>query len=276
MNSTTKLQATFNALWENITEGLPTFLLGLLILIGGWLIAKLISKIVLRILERTKNTKLTKYLSLDDLSGRLNIEISLPLIISKVVYWVIFMFFIVGAAETFGWHNVSEEISSFITFLPKILSALLIFALGYTIANFLRNSIKSIAKSTGMTLGNFIGEFLFYFLILIISLTALSQAGFDTTVIASHMYILVGAAAITVSIAVGLGSREIVSDLLKNHYNRNILNEGTIVLYGEIQGKVLQITKTAIVIEMGDQKIVVPAKEFYESTYKILNTEKSA
>jgi Ca2+/Na+ antiporter len=269
MNATKKLQETFDTLWNGASEVLPTFILGVLILVGGWLIAKLISKLVLKLLDKTKDSKISKYLSMDDISERLKIDISLAVIVSKLVYWVIFLFFVVGAAETFGWHNVSLEISNFISYLPKVLSALLIFALGYTIANFLRKSIKSIAKSTGMGLGNFVGEFLFYFLILIVSLTAMSQAGLDTTVISSHMYIIVAAAAVTVAIAVGLGSREVVTDLLKNYYNRGVLEEGMKVEYDGHKGSIVKISKTSVVIQTSKEQIVVPSKDFYASTYKI-------
>lgn len=270
MSATEKLSDVFDHLWMQLTAGFPTFLFGILILIIGWLLAKLISKLVLKVLEKTKNSKAAQYLSIDDISGKLNVEVSLPLIISKVVYWVIFLFFIVGAAETFGWHNVSLEISNFIQYLPKILSALLIFALGYTIANFLRKSIKSIARSTGVGLGNFIGEFLFYFLILIVSLTSLSQAGLDTSLISSHMYIVVGAGAVTVAIAVGLGARELVTDLLKNYYNRGVLEEGMTISYQDIKGKVSKISKTSIVIATENEETVIPAKDFYASPYKII------
>lgn len=269
MKGTTKLKETFDLLWDQIGEFLPTFLLGVLILIVGWIIAKIISKLVLKLLTRTKDSKLAQYLNLDDISERLNIELNLPVIISKVLYWMIILFFVVAASETFGWHNVSLEISSFIKYLPKILSALLIFVVGYAIASFLRTAIKSVAKSAGMGLGNFLGEVLFYFLVLIVSITALSQAGFNTNLISSHMYIIVAAVAITVAISVGLGSRELVSDLLKNYYNKGILEEGDKISYKDLKGTVSQISKTSIVIETEKEKHIIPAKDFYASTYKI-------
>ncbi len=272
MNATEKLQLTFDSIWNSISEALPTFLMGVVILIGGWLIAKLVSKLVRKLLSKTGDSKIAKYLSLEELSNRLNMDIDLSLVISKVVYWIILLVFIIGATETFGWHNVSVEISNFMKYLPKFLSAVIIFAFGYTVANLLRNLIKSIAKSTGISFGNFIGDFLFYFLVLIVTITAMSQAGLNTALISSHMYILVGAGAITVSIALGLGSREVVTDLLKNYYNRDVLEEGVMVEYKDIRGKIVQISKTSVVIETDTEKVVVPSKDFYASTYKILKS----
>lgn len=269
MTGTTKLKQTFDSLWDQIGEFLPTFLLGVLILIVGWILAIVISKIVLKVLTRTKDSKLAQYLNLDDISSRLNIEINLPVIISKVLYWMIILFFVVAASETFGWHNVSLEISSFIKYLPKILSALLIFAVGYTIANFLRTAVKSVAKSAGIGVYNFLGEALFYFLILIVSITALAQAGFNTSLISSHMYIIVAAIAVTIAISVGLGSRELVSDLMKNYYNRGVVEEGDKIVYNDLKGTITQITKTSVVIETAKEKHIIPAKDFYASSYKI-------
>ena len=71
------LRHTFNTLWYQFSDILPTFLIGIAILIGGWLIAKLISKIVLKVLEKTKDSKIASSLSMNDISEKLNFEISL-------------------------------------------------------------------------------------------------------------------------------------------------------------------------------------------------------
>ena len=273
MSTSANLKTAFNTLWNEGIQIMPTILIGLLILIGGWIIAKLVSSLVQKILTKTGNSKLSKSLKLDSVTERFGMEVNFPKIISKVVYWIIFLFFIVAASETFGWSNVSKEISVFIHYLPRILSALLIFALGYSIVVFIRDAVKSVTKSMGIGLGNVLANVLFYFLILIVSLTALAQAGVNIAIVSTHMFIIIAGFALTFAISFGLGAREVVGDLLKNYYNRGVLNVGDDIIYGELKGIVEKISKTSVVINVKNVLHVIPSKDFYATSYNIMKKE---
>jgi hypothetical protein len=265
------LKHTLDMFWNESARSLPTILIGLLILVVGWIIAKIIAKIIFKLLSAAKGNKISSFLSLSRFSEKLETKIDLPLVVSKIAYWVVFLFFIVAASETFGWTNVSKEISGFIMYLPRVFSAILIFALGYTIASFVRDSLKSVSNTTGLALGGYLSEIIFYFLIIIVSITALTQAGVDTSILSAHAVIIVGAFAATFAIAAGLGSREVVGDLFKNFYNRRVIQAGDKVKLKDISGTIEEVTRTSIVIKHESGKTVVPANEFYENTYEILD-----
>lgn len=274
MKTGTELKDAFHNLWNETVNILPTILIGLLILIGGWILAKLLSKLVLKLLNRTKDSKLSKQLSLDSFREKYGVDLNLSVIISKLVYWVIFLFFIVAASETFGFNNVSREISILIHFIPRLLSGLLIFVIGYAIARFVRDAIKSFSKTMEVGVGNILGEIIFYFLILIVSLTTVAQAGVNIEVISTHMYIIVGAVAITITFSIGLGAKEIVSDLLKNYYNRGVIAVGDTLIYENKKGVVEQVTKTSVVYAVDGITFVIPAKDLYSSVYSIIKKQR--
>lgn len=270
MRETSKLKETFDMIWQETVEILPTLLFGLLILTSGWLIAKLLSKLVQRILKSSKNSKIANLLNIDELSKKLNLSIDLSEIISRVIYWVILLIAIVAAADSVGLTSVSEQLSGIISYLPKVLSAILIFIIGYTLARFLKNSVKSITQSMGMAIGGILSEVLFYFLLVIITLTSLSQAGLDITVISSQLYIVLGTLALILSISVGFGSQKIVTDIIKTHYNRGNIEVGDILEVNGIRGKVVVISRTSVVLETETEKHIFPCDTFYSSYYKII------
>lgn len=270
MGDASKLKETLDMIWHETVEILPTLLIGLLILIGGWIAAKLLSKLILRIFNSTKNSKIANILNIDDLTEKLNLEISLPEILSKIVFWLVSLVAIVAAADSVGLSSVSEQLSSIISYLPKILSAVLIFVIGYTLARFLKNSVKSITQSMGMAVGGILSEVLFYFLLVIIILTSLSQAGLDITVISSQLYIVLGALALILSIAVGFGSQKIVTDVIKTYYNRGNIQIGDIIEVNGIRGTVVVISRTSVVVETETEKHIFPCDTFYSSYYKII------
>ena len=103
-------------------------------------------------------------------------------------------------------------------------------------------------------------------------MTALSQAGVNIAIVSTHMFIIIAGFALTFAVAFGLGAREVVSDLLKNYYNRGVLNAGDEVVYGELKGSVEKISKTSVVINVKDILHVIPCKDFYAASYTITKT----
>lgn len=266
-----KIKQTFDLIWNESVRSLPTIFTGVLILVGGWILAKVIEKIVFRLMNLNYGKSLSKWMSLESLKEKMGVNIDLALVVSKITYWIIFLFFVVAASETFGWSNVSKEISNFIMYLPRVISAFVIFALGYTIANFIRKSVKSFSSSTGMMMGGILAEIVFYFLLVIVGITALAQAGVNTTIISANAVIIVGAFALTFAIACGLGTREVVGDLFKNFFNRRVLAVGDRVKIKGMTGEVEAVTKTSIIIKNDAGRTVIPANEFYANTYEILS-----
>lgn len=264
-----ELRRTFDGIWNEGVKVLPTLLLGLLLLIGGWIIAKLVSILILRLFTRKSSSKLSKMLSFDTINERLGTEINFPRVVAKLFYWIIFLFFVVVASESFGWHNVSRELTSFVHYIPKLLSALLIFVLGYSIARFVRDSIKSVTNQMEIGVGRISAEIIFFFLLVVVSLTALSQTGIDTSLLSANIYILLGALALAFALSFGWGAKDVVSDLLKNYYNRSNINVGDEVEFEKETGIIERVSKTTVVLNIQGELKVIPAQRFYESTYII-------
>lgn len=272
MKTGSDLKSAFGKFWNGTVDVFPTIIMGILILLGGWLLAKLLSMLVFKLMSRYKDSKISKAVSFESFNERFAMSINMPTVVSKVVYWMIFLFAVVAASETFGWHNVSKEISVFIHYLPRLFSAMLIFIIGYSLARFVRDAVRGMTQSMEIGIGRISGDILFYFLVIVVSLTAITQAGVDTSMISSHMYIVFGGLALTFVIAFGWGAKEVVADLLKNYYNRSVLQQGDIVEYNGEKGVVEKVSKTTVMYRVGDMIRVVPAKDFYASSYSIQRT----
>lgn len=73
-----ELKRTFDSLWNSLVDVLPTILLGGALLIGGWILAKLLSILVLRLFKRKTNSKWLKFFSFDAINARVGTEIRFP------------------------------------------------------------------------------------------------------------------------------------------------------------------------------------------------------
>jgi hypothetical protein len=127
---------------------LPDLLLAIGILLIGWLIAYLVSKLVQGLLNRT---------SLDDrLAGALRggqpERVPVERWIALVVFWLIFLFAIVTALNTLDLGAISGPIGALLTdiiaFIPNLLAAAALVLLAFVVASVLRLVVTRLLSAT--------------------------------------------------------------------------------------------------------------------------------
>ena len=269
---TTIFYQSLNAFGQTFMGGLPTVLGALVILVVGWLISKGIASILDSMLVKLKFDQLAQKLKVVEMLERGNIEIPPSAIISKFVYWILLLLVFITAADVLGWKSVSDEVSKLISYLPTLFSAIVLFILGSFIASFVRDVIRGTTASLGIGAGRFISQFIFYLLIIIVTLTALKQAGIDTTIITSNLLLILGAMLASLSISYSFASRDILTNILATFFNRRIFEEGQVVEIDGMRGEIVEIHSISIIIkDENDQKIVVPAQKFINQEVKIIN-----
>ncbi|MBA6155947.1 small-conductance mechanosensitive channel [Tenacibaculum sp. S7007] len=255
----------FRNTFEDIVETLPTVAGFVGFIIVSWLLIKVFLYIVRKALAKTKIDEWSKKLSKTEIFGNSTINIVLTNVILAVLKWfLIFMFVMVGA-EMFGLSAVSEGIKSFFAYLPKLLTALGIFVAGAYLGTMVKKAIHTMFKSLEISGGNLVGNIAFYLIVIFLSITALDQAGVDTSVIKSNLLMLIGSILLAFTIAFGLGARDAVSRLLFGYYSRKNIGIGEKIIINDIEGVVVAIDNICLTVATGDGKVVIPIKDVVDS-----------
>lgn len=257
------------ALGESFMSALPNILGAIFLIIFGWLIAKIVSFIIRKALKALRFDRLSEKLHLDVMLGKVNLDVSPSLIVSKFVYWVIVLLFFVTASDTLGWTVVSESISDLITYLPKLFSGIVIFVIGFYIANFVKNGLKGILESLAVASSRLISGFAFYVILIIITLTALNQIGIDTDVVTSNIIIIIGGIILAFAISFGISSRDILTNILSSFYTKNTFEVGQKIEFNDIKGTIEKINITSCVIKGKDGTTIIPVKRLLTEDIKI-------
>lgn len=258
------------ALGQKIMTELPNILGALFLILLGWILAKIVSFIVSKALGVVKFDKLSEKVNIREILDRINVTTTPSKIIAKFVYWVIILLFFVTASDTLGWFVVSESISDLILYLPKLLSAIVIFVIGFYIANFVRSGIRGVLDSLLVSSGRMISIFAYYLILIVITLTALNQAGVDTTVITSNVTLILGGILLAFAISFGLGSRDVLVNILSAFYTKNNFETGQYIEIGHIKGEIEKIDNISCTVRIADGKIVVPVKKLITEEVKIV------
>ncbi|MCP4120356.1 MAG: mechanosensitive ion channel [Bacteroidetes bacterium] len=256
---------------NSMAAAFKTFVGALVILIIGWIIAKIVSKTIRKLLERIQVGKLLEKSNLQELFGNRDMAKTATNVISKFVYYFILLIFILMATEALGMEAITEQVSALIDFFPKVVIAVIIFMIGFYIASFIRDMVTTATKSVGIAGGSIIGSGIFYFLLIIVSVTSIEQMGIDTELITSNLSIIIAGIIIGGAISYGFAAKDIMSDIVSTFFAKKSFIAGQFIRIGDIEGQIIEINSTNITVLSNNDKIVVPTKQFMSQSVTILN-----
>ncbi|MCB0814885.1 MAG: mechanosensitive ion channel, partial [Flavobacteriales bacterium] len=245
---------------------------GLLVLLVGWLIARVLRWTTGRLLKRLGLDAAAEKSGLDRQLQRFG-GLKLSKLIGLVVYWAVLLVFLLAAADVMGLETVTRGVEGFLAYLPTLLSALAIFVIGLVIAEKVKQGMSTLMSSVGIGGGKVVAQVLFGLVALFMTITALNVAGIDTTLITSNILIVIGGVLIAFGIAYGLAARGILTNILSSYYGRDRIKPGQRIRIGQDEGVVERIDSIAITLDTGDRKVMLPCSVLTTERIEVLGEE---
>ncbi len=268
---TQKLLKPFQDVFDSIISKLPTVAFFMLFLIFSWIIIKVLLFIVKKVLVKANVDKWSEKLSETKIFGDKTINVVLTKVIIGVLRWFLIIVFVMVGASMFGLTGVSNGLKSFFGYLPKLITALGIFAAGAYLGTVVKKAIQGMFKSLEINGGNLVGNIAFYLIVVFLSITALDQAGVDTSIIKSNLTLLIGSILLAFTIAFGLGSRDVVTRLLFGYYTRRNISIGDNLKIGDVEGTVTAIDNICFTLQTDQGKTIYPIKDLVDSKVVVKN-----
>lgn len=260
--------------WKNLaadsfsTTGVD-ILKALLVLVLGWLFIKILLAILKRALRFAKIEKLGEKLNDIEIIEGKKLNLNITKFILTFVKWSLLLMLIIIVSEMMGLSIISEEIGNLISYLPQLLSAVAIFVIGLFIANFVKKSIAAFFKSFELSGSKIISQLVFFILLTIVSITALNQAGVNTEIITSNLTLIFGAFLGAFALAIGLGSKDVVADLMRAYYTRRKYEIGQTIKFKDVEGEIVGVEDLSMSIKTETGLLIVPIKEIVENQVEI-------
>ena len=263
---------TFSSLEQmskNVADVIPNVIGAILILIIGWIITKIVLIILRRVLKLTKVDRVTELINEKDLFGTTDLKFNVSGVITGFVKWILYLVFLIVASDIMDWRIVSVEIGNLLRYLPKLFSAIALLMIGLYIANFLKKAIFGLFESFDLAGSKLVSNLVFYVIAVIIVITALNQAGIDTSVITNNVTIILAAFLAAIAIGFGFGSKEVVADLLRSFYSRRNYEIGQKIHFNNVKGTIESIDNITMTLKTAKGKTVIPIKEITENQVDI-------
>ncbi|MDE2994416.1 MAG: mechanosensitive ion channel family protein, partial [Chloroflexota bacterium] len=157
----------------SLTEYLPSLLAGILLLLAGWVLARLLQAWSTRLIGGglawlTRNDRVRHTMA------RLGLPQAAPTFIGTVVFWAVLLLFLTAAAEVLGLNVLSLLLSGFATYLPSAFSAVLVLFAGLLAGNLVRGLVIEVASSAGLSYAVLLGRTAQIAVILVAAVTGAS------------------------------------------------------------------------------------------------------
>jgi hypothetical protein len=262
---------SLSSMWPDIIQVGANIAIAIVVLILGWLISKIVTKIIKKALKLAKFSKLDEKINEIEIVEGKQLNFDSIKVVTKFVKLIMYIMIIIVISDVLGLQILSEKISEFLSYLPKLLVALVIFMIGLLFANFVKKGLKSLFESVDLSGGKMLSQVVFFLLLIFVSITALNQAGVNTEIITSNFTMILGSFILAFSLAFGLGAREVVGDLLKTFYTRKTFEVGKKI---EFQGKVYEIdaiNNISVVLKSAEGQLIIPVKDIVENQIKVVD-----
>jgi small-conductance mechanosensitive channel len=187
-------------------------------------------------------------------------------VVSVIFSWVVLLFFIIAATETLGLPVLTTWLSGIALYLPRILLAALIVLAGFVGGAVLRELVTAGAASAHIAQSSFLGTLAQFTVIVISLLIAISEIGIDITLLTNIVTLIIAALLLSAAVGFALGAQVTIGNIIASYYVQKQYKAGQIVAIDEIEGKIIEITPTAVIIEARQGTVSVPAKQFIEKS----------
>ncbi len=234
------LQNSLTALGTSVGAFVPKLLGTLIVLLLGWLVASLVALVARRALRRLGLDRLAERVRITRALSRVGVAAAPSAILSRLLFWLLVLTFIITAADTLGLSAVTTTIDRFVAYVPNIIAAGLIVVFGLLLARFARNLVVSGALAANVRQAQRLGGVAHGIVTVLIAVLAVEELGVDTRILVTVITGLVTAAALTMGFAFAIGARPVVTHILAGHFLRQQLVPGGSV---EVEGRRGQIDR---------------------------------
>jgi len=209
--STTVVDA-FGEFLNVVAASVPQITVALIIFIIGVLVAPLFGAAARRLVQLVRIDEGAEKVGVADMLRTAGFTFKFSSLIGKLVKWFILIAFLIAAVNTLGWEEVSLFLNDILFYIPNVIVAVIILAVGLIAGSFLQQVMAKLLKASTLPVKHHetLGRVAKWAVVVFAVLAALLQLGIAESLIE----ILFAGVVFALALAFGLGGREKAAKVL--------------------------------------------------------------
>ncbi len=203
------------AMLAQLGEFLPKLLMAVAILIAGWLLAKVLRFVVVRGLKSVNFHVLAERSGIDGFLRQGGTKLDTTGVLGLLIYWLLILAALMVAFNGLGLAYVAELVGRVLLFVPRVIVAILILALGAYFSRFLASSVTTYFRNIGVEDAALFGKLTLYAVMTFVVLIAIDQINIGGDLIVQSFLILLAGVVLAAALAFGLGGQKRAADMLE-------------------------------------------------------------
>jgi hypothetical protein len=263
-----ELTRVTNVMVDQGVQYLPSLGMAILLLLAGWIAAKLLRVLTGRLLVAL-DVVVSRILRVK-LAERMRLARSAD-VLGSLVFWAVLLAFAAAAAHVLGLPIVTQWLARLLDYVPGLITGVLIIVAGYMLARVIADVILRAPGTLGPAQKLVAARAAQVSIVIAALLVGAEQVGIRITFLA----IIAGVAAVAVvgglMIAISLGARTHVANLIGAQQLAQHFRPGQRIRIAGYEGRILELTARGAVLETPEGRVVVPGRLFSEQVLELLD-----
>jgi hypothetical protein len=222
LSISSSLQEGFNSFFGFI----PNLIGFLLILLVGWLVAKIVRTLVTKGLEALGLDKALNDSAAGEYVEKFSPGASPSRLIGAVAFWFIFLFVLTAAFSALKIPAVTAFMTEVLNYLPNVIAAVIIFVIAAAVAGAIGGIVAKLLGDTPT--GKVVASVVPALIMVIAVFMILNQLRIAPAIVSITYTALIGSVALGAALAFGLGGRDVAGRMLQDAYDKGREHKGQV------------------------------------------------
>jgi hypothetical protein len=200
---------------------LPKLLALLSFLLLGVIVGLILKALLQRLLKALRVDVLSERWGLQAALARAGFKHPLSQVVGRLAFWAVFVMFVFMGVDALDLPATAELMGQLLGFLPSVVAAGLLVLVGVLLGNFFAEATLIATVNAQIQEARLIANLVRWGIFLFTAAMVLTQLGIAKEIVVAAFSILFGGVVLALSIAVGLGGRNIARDALERRWRRS-------------------------------------------------------
>lgn len=212
---------SLRSFWTELSASLPRIVGAVVLLIIGWVVAKVLRKATVKILKLVRLDVVAEKAGIEDFLLRGGVRYTAITIVANLLYWFVLFTVMLAVLNSLGLDAAAELFNKVILYIPNVIVAVLVLIFGALFARFVQGVSYTYLNNIGLSGAQVMSSVAQYAILVFVASIALEQLAIGGQILVSAFQIAFGALCLALALAFGLGGREWAAHILEKIWKKS-------------------------------------------------------
>jgi hypothetical protein len=211
----TAMLESLKTFWNQMVQFMPQLLVGILLFLIGWIIARLLRRGIIKIFKLVRLNTLAEKAGIENFLIKGGAQYTTVNVLANLIYWFLMFALTMAVLHSLGLDAAKELFNKILTYIPNIIVAVLVLIFGTLFAKLVRGAAFTYLSNMRISGAEFISNIAYWAIIFLVFSITLQQLSLGGQVLVSAFEIAFGGLCLALSLAFGLAGKEWATQILE-------------------------------------------------------------